>query len=363
MNIADFLKSTCASLPKVRPDNVDFPDFLTSIFTDYITGLGSISGTDPFTKAVLQNIPLVQNVADEVVACVGDYFSGSPHNALRRLSTLLTQHAAYFDQLVSNPIEPKYLSQLYRVRVQDSDDFTTEQMFHIPFDCRHKISTRRYSIPGFPSLYLGSSTYICWKELGCPQFDNVYSVRLETTDNIRVLDFGFTPRLMADIVELLLLPDPPQVPLFDLSLARVLFWPLIAASSIRVLHRNDPFKPEYIVPQLVLQFVKDDKTKNIDGIRYFSLHLGQPKDSLQLGCNWVFPVKTSSPSGICSSLRKMFRMTPVLSWQISQQIQLPSRSGVINGNIELVKGYPCNYLNTIFGGIEARSLYMTATPI
>lgn len=342
---------------------MDFPDFLAALFTDYINGLGTISGSDPFTMAILQDIPLVQNIADQVVGSVKDYFSGSPYNAFQRLSLLLQQQSKYFDQLYSIPIEPKYLSGLYRLRVQDTGDFTREQMFHIPFESRHKVSTRRYSIPGFPSLYLGSSTFICWKELGCPQFDNVYSVRLETTGPIRVLDFGYTPRLLTDIVQLLTQPGAINYSLFHLSLSKVIFWPLIAASSIRVLHRDDPFKPEYIVPQLVLQFVKDDKTKNIDGIRYFSLHFDQPKDSLTLGCNWVFPVKTSSATGICAPLRTMFRMTPVLSWQIAQHIHLPGRSGVTNENIELVQGYPCSYLNTIFGGNESRSLYMTATPI
>lgn len=362
MNIIDFLKSPCAALPKARPGNVDFPDFLAAIFADYINGLGAISGTDSFTKTILQDIPLVQNIANEVVGSVKDYFFGSPYNAFQRLSLLLRQQSKYFDQLYSIPIDPKYLSGLYRLRKQDTGDFTREQMFHIPFESRHLVSTRRYSIPGFPSLYLGSSTFICWKELGCPQFDNVYSVRLETTGPVRVLDFGYTPRLLTDIIQLLIQPGATNFALYYLTLSKVIFWPLIAASSIRVLHRDEPFKPEYIVPQLVLQFVKDDKTKNIDGIRYFSLHFDQPKDSLSLGCNWVFPVKTSSATGICASLRTMFRMTPVLSWQIAQHIHLPGRSGVTNENIEMVQGYPCSYLDTIFGGNESRSLYMAATP-
>ena len=26
------------------------------------------------------------------------------------------------------------------------------------------VSTNRYSVPGFPALYLGDTTYVCWEE-------------------------------------------------------------------------------------------------------------------------------------------------------------------------------------------------------
>ncbi|MFW1494652.1 hypothetical protein ACEV9S_24505, partial [Vibrio parahaemolyticus] len=48
-------------------------------------------------------------------------------------------------------------------------------------------------------------------------------------------------------------------------------WPLIAACSIRVKNPSDNFKPEYIIPQLLLQWARD--YKSIDGIRYTSTHI------------------------------------------------------------------------------------------
>ena len=106
MNIVDFLRTPCATLPKIRPGDKDFPDFLVTIFTDYINGLSTISGTDPFTKMIQKNISLVQSIADEVVGSVGDYYSGSPSNAFRRLSSLLQKQAHYFDRLFSVPVDP-----------------------------------------------------------------------------------------------------------------------------------------------------------------------------------------------------------------------------------------------------------------
>lgn len=63
-------------------------------------------------------------------------------------------------------------------------------MFHIPFELRGKAATQRYSIPGLPSLYLGSSCYICWEELHRPDLNTVNSTRLKKDNNVKYLDFG-----------------------------------------------------------------------------------------------------------------------------------------------------------------------------
>lgn len=59
--------------------------------------------------------------------------------------------------------------QFYRART--SDNFTKyerKDMLHIPFDKRHLIATERFSIPGLPCLYLGSTSFCCWMEIGNP---------------------------------------------------------------------------------------------------------------------------------------------------------------------------------------------------
>ena len=63
-------------------------------------------------------------------------------------------------------------SKLYRIRTSEYGGlFSKEEMFHIPFDKRHLVSNNRFSVHGFPSLYLGESTYICWEEMENPNFD------------------------------------------------------------------------------------------------------------------------------------------------------------------------------------------------
>jgi hypothetical protein len=363
MDIIDFLKTPIAALPKDRPNSIDFPDFFDSICQGFVSGIHAINGTDQFSDAVRQNVAVIQELSTGITSVIKDYYAGRPQDAFKRLNDLLATHVKYFEGLYSIPIDPTYLAHLYRLRVQDTGSFTREQMFHIPFQFRHKVKTQRYSIPGFPSLYLGSSSYIGWKELGCPQFDNLYSVRLQARTRIQVLDFGYLSGVLAEFIAVQIKSGTNNQHLLDVLLPKVLFWPLIAACSIRTLHRDDPFKPEYIVPQMVLQYVKEVRTHKIDGIRYFSTHYDQQSHSLSLGCNFVFPVKTSPTNGICSELRQLFDMTEVLPWQIGTHVQLPSRPTGLNQEIELVKGCPCLYLNTIFGEIESKQNFMIATPI
>ena len=67
-------------------------------------------------------------------------------------------------------------------------------------------------------------------------------------------------------------------------------WPLIASCSIQVNDYTDNFKPEYIIPQFLLQWARDNK--EIDGIRYSSTHI--ERNSLQGHSglsNLVLPVK------------------------------------------------------------------------
>lgn len=52
-------------------------------------------------------------------------------------------------------------------------------------------------------------------------------------------------------------------------------WPIILACSLLVSDNQATFKPEYIVPQLVLQWVTSQE--NVDGIQYPSLHVDHDK--------------------------------------------------------------------------------------
>ncbi len=54
---------------------------------------------------------------------------------------------------------------LFRVRnVQQNIQYSRSDIFHTPYNLRSKIVTWRYSIAGYPSLYLGTSLELCREE-------------------------------------------------------------------------------------------------------------------------------------------------------------------------------------------------------
>ena len=81
-------------------------------------------------------------------------------------------------------------------------------------------------------------------------------------------------------------------------------------------NKNDPFAAEYIIPQLLMQWVrneigtnKGDEYDQLVGIRYFSC--ASVKAS-EMGFNYVFPTSGQQKSAelpYCSVLAKAFRLT------------------------------------------------------
>jgi hypothetical protein len=149
----------------------------------------------------------------------------------------------------------------FRLRESKSDYlFTKEEMFHIPFELKHKIGNQRYSISGYPCLYLGSSIYGSWEELHRPAIGTTTIVGIKNTKALRLLDF--------------------RIPLKIKTEDDILRTAFAIACSIKVQNPNDPFKPEYIISQSVLhglvKYNQDEMkigNRGIHGIIYRSTHI------------------------------------------------------------------------------------------
>lgn len=176
--------------------------------------------------------------------------------------------------------------------------YKEEEMFHIPFEKNYLIKNERFSISGFPSLYLGKSVYVCWEELGRPDFDHANVAVYNNSEECTVIDLCM-PAKIEDIIR---------------SLQTL---PMILSSSLPVLNPGYDFKPEYIIPQLLMQCVvryNKKSGKAIDGIKYDSIHKYSGEsfyDYHESGLsnlyeNYVFPARHVSDSGHCPILKDRF---------------------------------------------------------
>ncbi|MBD3397126.1 MAG: hypothetical protein GF418_16010 [Chitinivibrionales bacterium] len=350
-NASQLLTSEVAALPRSR-GNVPFQSFVKSLNDAFLSCIEPMSGSDRVTTWLKANASAIEALADRVLRTIETYMDGNPHAAYQKLAEWLAD-SEHLGHLITPAVSNAEVKQLYRMRRKGSRAYSSRDMFHVPLELRGRVRTQRYSIPGFPCLYAGSSVFICWQELGMPNLDEVVAVRLEPQCSLSFLDFSITPRALGEF--LAVDTENHNHLLFDLAVAYLAFWPIIAACSVEAAEPEAPFKPEYIIPQIVLQFIKN--RQGIHGIRYFSTSTQQGPPSFQLGTNYVFPVQTIGENGLCDVLVEFFHATVPMAWQLASTIRWTNEAmpGVpVDERVELIPGNPVRYGDTAFATMEAQ---------
>ena len=104
----------------------------------------------------------VQSVMDSLYTIINPYYEGKVINALDETKRLLIKNF-YISIAKDTPF--------FRALANETRFlYKKEEMFHIPFNKRYLVGNQRFSISGLPCLYLGGSPYVCWEELGRPDF-------------------------------------------------------------------------------------------------------------------------------------------------------------------------------------------------
>jgi hypothetical protein len=364
-----FFDSTEAELPKSR--NVDdFVTYLDSMYQGYLGLFPALQTNDYVTQQILGNQAVINALCHTVLSAVRNYERGLPHLAFQDIVAGIQPIHVHFNRLCTpqNVAGTPPLREMYRIRVEPlGASFQRPDLYHIPFQLRHKVARQRYSLPGLPCLYLGGTLYIAWEEVGRPNLDATYYARFKPQNNAQItyLDFGYRPALMAAMIDANQAQCAVQSAMADFAVAQAVCWPLLAASSIKRRFADAPFIAEYIVPQLILQWITNSGVH--DGIRYFSVRVDTYMDNPAMACNYVFPARQFAAAGHCATLRGTFELSEPLSWQIVERMAMPPvlAAGMpVHGNslIAMVPGHNMPYIHTPFGQIEAKSIgYPCAT--
>jgi len=220
--------------------------------------------------------------------------------------------------------------------------FTKEEMFHVPFELRHKIGNQRYSISGYPCLYLGSSIYGSWEELHRPSISTTNIVGIKNIKMLKLLDL--------------------RIPLKITTENDILRTAFAIACSIKVQNPNDPFKPEYIIPQSILHgLVKYNQSevekgnRGIHGIIYRSTHINNESTiykDYELFDNLVIPVvniEKTKNIGFCETLCEEFLISNPIS--LNSYNLTRNFYGSFIGTCQISSSLEI-YRNSFFGSIE-----------
>jgi hypothetical protein len=331
-----------------------YRDYLFEILDSYLGLINNLelTGSKGIAKNINVNIDSVINYQTSFVGGIKEaldsYLDGKPFESYKIFEkTMNDRLIKYKNLLKTDTFENE--TNFFRIReTKENYLFSQNDMFHIPFHLRGKISTQRYSIPGYPSLYLSKTLYVCWEEMKRPKIDEFQAIRLKSTKKIKYLDLA-------------LLKSQNNSSKKE-SYKYLITWPLIIACSVKVLNPSDTFKSEYIIPQLLLQWVR--MNRDIDAIKYSSTHIDYSNiEDLKDLYNIVMPVKDNKDKGYCNHLKTYFEMTEAISWQFYQMTNAGGSAVLYRSNelkeyddkiphIELVKGIKLNYGSSIFGALE-----------
>jgi len=132
---------------------------------------------------------------------------------------------------------------------------------------------------------------------------------------------------------------------------KIVIFPLIACCSIINKGNSDVFKEEYIIPQILLEWARNNN--KINAIEYSSLSLPDYSLDHSLYRNYVFPAKRQKMNGHCTYLSSIFEFTEPVSWDLAMNLCGPTKDSSSTSmiNINLVK-QERSYNNTLFGQME-----------
>lgn len=243
--------------------------------------------------------PFIENQFDDIISIIRCWEAGELGKAESKMNELLSNAT---QDLCLTTVDRG----LFRVRIpSDNDDFSKDplSLFHIPYHSRHLARNDRYNMAGRPCLYLSSRLNLAWKECGMPQkfYYATFENKMANNDDWKYLYFC-SPR---DVKNLLVGSMSDEIRQFIIKYLKS--YPLIFICSIVNMHHDNPYKPEYIFPQLLMQWIERNFDK-IKGIVYFPC---VDHDDIRFwkGYNVVLPAKNIDDDGYSLDLKNAFTIT------------------------------------------------------
>lgn len=276
----------------------------------------------------------VTQINEKIKDIAKNCYKGLPSTAYTKINNLLYSNKI---SLIETKITKD--SSFYRMREAEQDQkFGYQDMFHIPVKLRRIVKTQRYSSPGYPCLYIGKSIYGCWEEMGRPHLNDCWVSRLQNEEELTLLD----------------LKIPSEGDFNARKEDYIRLFPLIISCMMPVKNSKDIYKPEYIIPQLIIEYIiKTDKM----GVIYTSVHrdctsFDYPFEVYE---NIVIPVKNAldDKNSYDKKLSQLFSITMPTNNELEK---LKEGYSIDGGNFDLEGDVlkQNNYNTSDFGQLENR---------
>lgn len=320
--INDFVK-----LPITIESDSDYKDVLKVNLDNYLKWVGIFINDSNYYISRLDSgdknnvLKTIKNDCVALKRSVKDYNAGKVDLASRRILGLLKRiRDDDENKFVVSDIDSSYSTRLgscipgisnekysyhyerikkeeltfYRARTEYFDN--PKEMYHIPLSKRDLVGTQRFSIPGVPCLYLGTSVYDVWLEMGRPAYSdfNVSAVKLrDEGKKLMVLNLAYNPYVLLGIAEVVTDESGLDITrVIEITISMLRLYPVIIATSVQNKKSSEKFRSEYIVSHLLMMNLQ---AIGCDGIAYLSKRIeGHEEYALPQIVNVAFPAYEAS---------------------------------------------------------------------
>lgn len=303
--------------------NMTISEYLGNHFEEYISDISKAAdGENPllgnnFTAQLKDKLCLIKEICHQIIDTLKSNENGNIKESYDKAYALFDMLSPFF---LSRFSAKDYSGVYYRIRqgdfrIKPGDNSKSQkaELFHIKQNLRKLIGAYRYSIAGFPCLYLSSGIELAWFECGMPRQFSYCRMKIEETgeDALKLIDFSNRPIELLSNIHVWLLNSQSEEQtkaIYKYLLNYIITYPLTAACSIKVKQRESKFIEEYIVPQLLMQWISVNN--NFDGIMYKS---SLYTDLVQgMGAvNIVLPVKKFRDDGLCENLTSKISVSDI----------------------------------------------------
>lgn len=303
----------------VNRKGIPIKTFLKTYYEDYIENINSAIKnledkflSKEFYEKLKSHLPIIKDLTRDILD-IYDYLDSSDMvETSKKVDCLLDNIKGYL--YTKKNINPDF----YRIR-PDNLNYTRKDLFHIPLTKRQYIKPYRYSIAGYPCLYLSDSKELCWFECGMPKEFSVSKFRFEPDKGrkLKLIDFSIQPvDLISSIPIWYYNYKEDKDKIDDYLINYLITHPLRTACSIIVSNKSLPFIEEYTFPQLLLVWIR--QYDYFDGIAYTS------SSAIEAAHEWnsynvVFPARDIE-NGYCKKLSKMFKISKPVKVNLREQL-------------------------------------------
>lgn len=315
---------------------------------------------DEFLSDIHQHIGLIESTFDKIKLSYVKFISENQRSAINSLYEFL-EESSLIDRTVNSS---ELIRALFRARWKgEFNPKDIKEFFHIPFSKRHLVGSQRFSIPGLPLLYIGSSILTVEKELEAnssndleysiflPSYSHFYSARIFSLRNdINDLLENSLPGLMDDGVYYPYSGDGSYS--YKPRFAREIQANILLQICTFPTEYKKSFIPEYVVPQMLTVALQE---KKFDGLCFPSTKcFGSLRDNHRFSSHHLNFVLFTKYSATYEHDRELFNRFYTFTFEKKENVSKKVVLDVVEKVCELNRNSDINNTDFIMPLVRAK---------